>query len=456
MHTAGFQRSDMRIPGLLLCLAVALFFFSNCGGSGTGGGAGGTGNAITNTPPDSAWQKTSIRQIQAGGLLLPQVKAVPDGTSHLHIAYFTDSLTTPGRYTVNHVLWDLSAQTELAGETVVDIDNCRTLALALDGSNDPVAVYQGGTVREGGSEQQSDVMLSVLKGNTWSEYTAGIGYVQRNPVFTDGLAGKHVSAAVDGSGAIHVCYQFFYEGIDAMNFNYPDLLYVKKDGSSPGAESAEETVEGNVYNPDGSASAQNRVGAYVCILIGSEGNPLVFYYADLKPNLADPDTKGLRVAYRQPDGTWNHEWVETGFEVGSISAALDANGNPGVAYHVAGEYTDASGMAHRECLRYATKSSGSWKAAMVDESTLCGKYCSLAYDASNNPAVAYYSMQNNSGSITTRDLMFARLNKAAWVKETLASSGDIGLYNTLWFDDAGKAGICTYSNTDQTIYLFHQ
>jgi hypothetical protein len=148
--------------------------------------------------------------------------------------------------------------------------------------------------------------------------------------------------------------------------------------------------------------------------------------------------------------------VETGFEVGDISAALDANGNPGVAYYVTGEYEDAHGMTHGECLRYASRSSASWTAGMVDESTSCGKYCSLAFDASGNPAVAYYSMQNNSGSLTIRDLMFARSSGASWAKEVVASAGDIGTYNTLWFDDAGKANICSYSNTDHTIYLFHQ
>jgi hypothetical protein len=446
----------MRVPGILFCLFIALFFFSNCGGSASGGKTDSPGNAIIDKPTGSSWHQTSIRQISTSGLLLPQVKAVYDGSGGLHIAYFTDSLTLPGHYTLNHVLWDLGTQTEIAAEPVVDIDNCRALALAVDRSHDPVVAYQGGSVREGGSEQQSDVMFSLLKNDIWTEYTGGIGFVQRNPVFTDGLAGKHVSAAVDQAGNIHLCYQFFYEGIDAMNFNYPDLLYVKKGGSSPSASAAEETVEGNVYNPDGSASAQNRVGAYACLLMGRDGNPVIFYYADLKPNLSDPDTKGLRVSYRLSEGTWSHEWVETGFEVGGISAALDNNGNPGVAYYVAGEYSDASGMTHKECLRYASKASSSWKPVMVDESTFCGKYCSLAFDASNNPAIAYYSMQNNSGSLTIRDLMFARQSGEAWSRETVASTGDIGSYNTLLFDDAGSASICSYSSTDQTIYLFHQ
>ncbi len=416
----------------------------------------GDGNKAIINNPVSTWHQVSIEQLPAGGLLLPQVKAAVDSNKQLHIAFFTDSLTIPGDYSINHIVWDMGTQSEISRDTVIDIDNCRTLGMALGQGGLVAIAYQGGTVRAGGSEQQSDAMVSVLQSGSWAEYTGGIGFVERNPVFQDGLAGKYVSTALDSHGNIHLCYQFFYEGIDAMNFNYPDLLYVEKDGSSLGAEATEEAVEGNFYNPDGSASAQNRVGAHAALILDKNENPVIFYYADLKPNLSDPDTKGLRVAYRQSDGTWGHEWVETGFTVGGISAALDKNGNPCVAYYITGEYQDASGITHKECLKYAAKTSSSWTSTIVDESTFCGKYCSLAFDSSGNPSIAYYSMQNNSGSLSLKDLMLASRSGASWVKETVVSTGDIGNYNTLWFDNAGTAYICSYSNTDQTIYLFYR
>jgi hypothetical protein len=344
---------------------------------------------------------------------------------------------------------------EISHEAVIDIDNCRTLGLALGADDNPIIAYQGGAVREGGSEQQSDVMASILQNDVWNEYTGGIGFVARNPIFTDGLAGKFVAVAVDALGDIHLCYQFFYEGIDAMNFNYPDLLYVKKDGSAPETAGTEETVEGNVYNSNGSASAQNRVGAYASMIMDTDGNPVIFYDADLSPNSADPDTKGLRVAYRQ-NGVWLHEWVDTGFEVGGTSCALDPDGNLCVAYYVKGQYTDPHGVTHGQCLKYATKAGSSWTTTLVDESTLCGDYCSLAFDASGNPAIAYYSMQNHSGSIALDDLMLASSNGSAWSSEVVSSTGDIGSYNSLWFDGNGNTYICSYSNTDQAIYLFYR
>jgi len=431
--------------------------FSGCGSGGSGSGSGKQADDTKKTSQvdPAAWQRVTVEEIVASGLLLPNVRVKTDDNNQLHVVYFTDSTNTAGNYTINHILWDMESLSEISHESVIDVDNCRTLSLALGPDNVPIVAYQGGAVREGGSEQQSDVMVSLLQGSTWTEYTGGIGFVERNPIFTDGLAGKFVSSVVDASGDIHLCYQFFYEGIDAMNFNYPDLLYVKKDGSSLSATGTEETVEGNVYNSNGSASAQNRVGAYAAMVLDTNGDPVVFYDADLSPNSSDPRTKGLRVAYRNGE-VWQCEWVETGFTVGSISCALDKSGNLCVAYYPESQYTDSHGVTHQQCLKYATKTSSSWTTTLVDESTLCGKYCSLAFDALGNPSIAYYSMRNHSGSQDLKDLMLASSNGTSWSSEVVASNGDIGNYNTLWFDENGSTFICSYSNTDNAIYLFYR
>ena len=456
MHQQTSRRTDLCSRILLWCFILALGSSFSCGGGSGSGGGGATdkgGDSAQDNPTAGTWQQISIEQISASGLLIPNVKTKLAGNNQLHIVYFTDSQETAGDYTINHSLWDMEAESRISHESVVDVDNCRTLSLAIGQDNIPIVAYQGGAVREGGSEQQSDVMVSVMQDGTWTEYTGGIGFVERNPVFQDGLAGKFVSAAVDAQGDIHLCYQFFYEGIDAMNFNYPDLLYVEKDWSSLGTAATEETVEGNVYNPNGTASEQNRVGAYNAIVLDENGDPVIFYYADLSPNSSNPDTKGLRVAY-MGSGVWQSEWVDTGFEVGDISCALDMNGNPCVAYYVESQYTDSHGITHEKCLKYASKISSTWTTTIVDESTICGKYCSLAFAVSGNPAIAYYSMQNISGSLVLNDLKMASSNGTSWSSEVVASTGDIGNYNTLWFDGSGKAYICSYSNTDHTIYLF--
>ncbi|HOS97041.1 MAG TPA: hypothetical protein PLU54_05250 [Deltaproteobacteria bacterium] len=457
MHPSRYRRSDLFALFLAWCLFLAAALFPACGGKGSasGGDSGGNDGNSQVEPGTDTWQRVAIATVSDGGLLLPQVKAVHDGTGMLHISYFDDSTYTDGHYTLHHVAWDMVAEAEVSREQVVDVDNCRTLAAALDPDGMPLVAYQGGQVRAGGSEQQSDVMVSVLQGSTWREYTGGIGFVERNPVFEDGLAGKHVAMAVDGTGLIHLCYQFFYEGIDAMNFNYPDLLHVAKDRAALDSAGEEVTVEGNMYNPNGTASEQNRVGAHAAMVIDAQGNPAVFYSADLAPNMSDSDTKGLRVAIY--DGqAWQREWVEQGFEVSGISCGLDAQGNLCVAYSVEGEYTDSRGVTHGRCLKFATRIGTAWTTSFVDESTHCGQHCSLAFDASGNPAIAYYALQNHSGSLILKDLMLARRSGTVWDRQTVASTGDIGTYNTLLFDNSGSAWICTYSGTDRTIYLFHR
>jgi hypothetical protein len=452
MRPPRYRRTELHALTIVVAFILGIAGMQSCGGGG-GSGGGSTDDDVPDIPRDTGWQRVGIVQISGSGLLLPNVRAIPDGNNQLHVVYFTDGQEASS-YTINHILWDMDSHSEISQEAVIDIDNCRTLDLSLSQGDLPVVAYQGGTVRAGGSEQQSDVMFSILQNDVWTEYTGGIGFVERNPVFEDGLAGKYVSVAVDGSGDIHLCYQFFYEGIDAMNFNYPDLLYVTKDGSSPETEGIEETVEGNIYNPNGTASEQNRVGAHAAMMIDGEGNPVIFHAADLAPNSSDPDGKGLRVAYRQ-NGVWTSEWVETGLEVGDISCALDAGGNLCVAYYVESEYTDSSGISHRQCLKYATRTAATWTTRLVDEATLCGMYCSLAFDTSGNPAIAYYSMQNHSGSLTLKDLKLACYSGTIWDKQVVASTGDIGNYNSLWFDEDGTAYICTFSNTDHTIYLYY-
>jgi len=387
-------------------------------------------------------------------MLIPNVQTAYDGASTFHMAYFTDSLNDSSGFTVNHVSFTLPDMAEGIPGEVIDIDNCRTLGLTLGTGKTPVVVYQGGQIRECGAEQQSDVMMNIGSANTWTEVTAGIGYVERNPVFQDGLAGQRVTAAADSNGNIHVAYQFFYEGCDAMNFNYPDLLYVQKQGSNPEAEAAEETVEGNIYNANGTASAQNNVGEHARLILDQDQDPVIFYYADLSPNNSDPDQKGLRVA-RKKGESWEHEWVETGIQVEAISAALDRNGNLAVAYYVESEYTDSLG-SHEKLLKYAVQRNSVWNKMIVDESVQCGNFCSLSFAVDGNPAIAYYAMQNHSGSTSLQDLKYASYNGSAWDIETVSSEGDIGHDNSLWFDQTGTAYICSYSETLHTIFLFYR
>ena len=430
-----------------------VIFFIGCGGGGSGNsGDDSSNNDNDTTSQEWVWEKAKITEIDGGGMLTPNIIASKGNAHDVHIVYFEDD--TANGYAINHLIVDDSAFTVSAEDKILSVDNCRTLGVSGAASGTPVVAYQGGEIRECGSEQQSDAMISIWSGNAWTEYTAGIGYVERNPVFQDGLAGKTVATAMDSKGDIHVCYQFFYEGCDAMNFNFPDLLYVKKDGANLSAASAEEVVTGNVYNPNGTASEQNRIGDRVAIMVDENDAPVIFYDADLSPVMPDPDEKGLRVSRKTGD-RFEHAWIETGIKVAYLSCAMDKDGNPAVAYYIEDEYEDTTGT-HEKCLKFAILKNDQWTVQMVDESVLCGNYCSLSFDQNGNPWIAYYAEGNHSGSISMKDLKVAYDDGTAWKKEVVSETGDIGSFNTLWFDTDNMARICSYEKVGKAIYMFVQ
>lgn len=439
----------LRTTHFILLALLCLFVGCSSGSSGGDEDADADTNASDATP---TWNKIKVGSVDGGGMLIPNIMAAPGKNNDVHMVSFNESSEEDLNYVVNYRVLDAADFSERQNSSLIEIDNCRTIGFALDSESAPVVSYQGGEIRECGSEQQSDAMFSIMEGSGWSEYTGGIGYVERNPVFQDGLSGTTVSVAVDSEGAIHMCYQFFYEGCDAMNFNFPDLLYVKKEAGAFADESIEEVVCGNIYNPNGTASEQNNVGDHVQILIDKNDTPFVFYYADLSPVMPDDDQKGLRVS-RKIDSTWEHSFIETGIEVADISCALDGEGNPAVAYYIENEYEDSRGT-HKKCLKYAVQKEGVWEIHMVDESVLCGKYCSLAFDQSGSPSIAYYALENHSGSREMKDLKFANYRGAEWQVETVSEEGDIGKYNSLWFDSHNDAHICSYSNSKKEIYIF--
>ena len=430
------------ILGIVLICAML-----GCGGSGSDGGTD-TSSESTDTP---AWQREVIRQLQPGGLLTPRIKAYAVGDEMVRLVYFDDQNTVSGQYDIRSILWPMDGSLlpqDVTPARIATIDNCSTLDLAVDANGRPAVFYQGGEVKDCGGEQQADAMISLIENDNWVEYTGGIGFVERNPVFADGLAGGDMAMAIDANGDIHLCYQFFYEGCDAMNFAYPDLHYVKKYSNAPGADVEEETIEGNIYFDGG--GIQNNVGKGCSLVLDRHGNPRVFYYAEL------PDGEyGLRTAIKQ-HGAWEATWVETGIQVADISSASDREGNLGVAYYVLDYVAPITNEISPACLRYAAEPQTvgeDWQVSMVDDTSLCGKYPSLAFTSQGAPAIAYYAFETYSG-YPLENLNLVIKNGSTWEKELVSREGNVGLYNTLWFDSLNSPVVCSYSRSDQAIYLF--
>ena len=452
MKTTSWQKNSIG-PVLLVLLVLGMALaISSCGGaSGGGGGSDSDGDTPPGPTQTESWVPEAIRHLQPGGLLTPHIKAYTTGDGMVHLAYFDDENMQPGQYNIQLLSWS-SAQTPtqdtLTPTTIATIDNCQTLALAMNTDGTPGIAYQGGAVKDCGGEEQADAMFTLSHSDNWSEYTGAIGFVERNPVFQDGLAGGDMDMAIDTNGDIHLCYQFFYEGCDAMNFAYPDLLYVKKYAQAPGAVVEEETIEGNTYFAGG--GIQNNVGRACDLILDADQNPVVFYYAEL------PDGEyGLRMAAK--DSTdWEAQWIETGVQVIDISAAIDPEGNLAVAYYVVDFVDTLTNEVSPACLRYAAQplvAGDDWHTMMVDDASLCGKYPSLAFNSQGDPAIAYYTVESYSG-YTLENLNLAVKAGLLWERDIVAQAGNIGLYNTLWFGPEDRPVISSYSQTEQTIYLF--
>jgi len=447
-------------PGLITALLLSFCFCLACGQDDY---PSTIKRYSSNEVLTEAWDVVLVKALDARGLLAPHIKAVPGSNRLLHIAYFESIVPEDQEeaitYGLKYLVWDINTGSGEEPESVIHVDNCQGLGFDLDADNTPSVAYQGGVIRMAGQEKQSDAMFS-LRGNSeeWDEYTGGIGEVDpsRNPFYTDGLAGADLSLALDSAGSVHMAYQFRYEGIDSMNFEYPDLLYIKKTRTNLSAQVPEEVVEGNTY-VNFSTGYQNSTGARCSITTDQDDEPVVIYYAELPASQeGGAETRGLRMARRQ-GGVWGDpEWIDEGCTVGYISnAAFDQQGRLAVSYYVT-EYTDAGGYSHTECLKYARQSdSSSWQVQLVDESTLCGNYCSLAFDSNGIPSIAYYSFKSRGGN-NLKNLKLASYNGSTWAIETVASAGDIGLFNSLFFDQGNKATICSYSNTDKSICLFNQ
>jgi hypothetical protein len=339
-------------------------------------------------------------------------------------------------------------------ETVVvtTVDNSLNLDLALSNTGVPVLVYQGGEYRECGAEQ-SDVMISLSENGSWNEYLAAIGFVHRNPVLTDGLAGADADIVVDSQGDVHVCYQFSYEGCDAMNHNYPDLRYVKRERSLLDNESSisEETIEGSLF-PAFDYGIQNSVGYHCQLVLDAAEDPIAFYAVKADQTNFGDQTAGLRVARRTDEAIWQPDWIEEDCEVVALSAARFAGDDTlAVAYAV----KENNGINTVYYLKYAVFQNNTWSVETVDDSVSCGSYCSLAFDSHGQPAIAYYEIRSHTG-YTLQNLKFARYIDGIWQTEQVAQSGDIGKFNNLWFDGNDRAHIGTYSASLDEIILFQE
>ncbi len=455
---------DFWLTTLFIISIATLLSLAGCSGGSSGGG---NDNDQPSGSQQEEWQTRNLLNLDSGGTVMPNVKAVQASDGRIHLIYFSDAPPDGDNliYTLNYLIWDPverllvqqnpKPQGPAAG--IEGLDNSRPAALALNGEDKPVIAYQGGNFRPMGEEQQSDVMISLIENVEWAEYTAAIGYIERNPLY-DGLARSDLDLAVDSSGNIHICFQFFYEGVDADNMRYPDVLYVQKNlfDLGPPADDAqwaveEETVHGNDFSAD--FGIHNSVGYYCNIVLDSAGQPVVIYAEHTE--IVGSSAYVLWAARRNGPDDWQREVIDQfdeNWRVNAVSAAVSPiDGAVAVAYQL--KYT-GSAADQGDHLRFSRQVDGGWSEPLiVDQSSWCGDDAALAFDESGRAAIAYYDRRSHSGNIR-RNLRLARFDGTVWQTETVSEAEDIGQYNSVWFDAGQQINICSYSKSDDAIFIF--
>ena len=275
-------------------------------------------------------------------------------------------------------------------------------------------------------------------------------------VFADGTAN---AMAYDASGRLWVAYY------DTAEKN---LKYGLRNADGTWASLANAVIDEGTVPPDKDPALAD-VGQMVTMVIERGGRPGVAYYdaynADLKyayyngaswdvsvvesyrttgyyPSIAfNPGTNRPAIAYhyatngdlrlRQFNGSnWggdaDYQWVDgQGDNVGRFCVlALDRAGRWAVGYD-----DSTNGAA-----KYAFQGSGgTWAVRMVDNvPTSDVAFTSIAFDANNRPALAYYDTN-------AADLKFAKgtdSTASAWTVEALATKNTAGKYTNLFYDGA--------------------
>lgn len=105
--------------------------------------------------------------------------------------------------------------------------------------------------------------------------------------------------------------------------------------------------------------------------------------------------------------------------------------------------TTLSGLADA----LGVNSAFNWSVTTIDDSTDdVGKYASLAFNADNKPAVAYYNA-------TDKDLKFIEEGSSSWSKQTIHSSGSVGTWCSLDFSEDGDAGISYHRESGDSLWF---
>jgi hypothetical protein len=177
-------------------------------------------------------------------------------------------------------------------------------------------------------------------------------------------------------------------------------------------------------------------GAGVSLALDAAGRPHLGYGGHLEGIYIF----GLK--YAAYDGSaWQDEMVDPDVSPGwEASLALDAAGNPHIAYHDA-----------HEALKYARRDASGWHIQVVDAGGDVGEQAAMRLDAAGRPCIAYWDQ-------THRAVKYARHTGAAWSIQVVATmaGGQQSSSLSLALDAAGRPHLCYYDDSVKTLkYAYH-
>jgi len=351
-----------------------------------------------------------IEKVDSAGDVGRYTSLAFDGFGNPAISYY-DATNGNLKYAQrNGARWIGAALSSLVPDIVDSSgDVGRYTSLAFDSLDNPAISYY-------------DVTKGDLKYARWNDSSWDI-----KPVDSPGDVGRYSSLAFDSSDNPAISYY------DATK-DY--VKYAYSDGASWYTEAMYSISD---------------VGRYTSLAFDSWGDPAISYY--------DVRHGDLKYAHRR-DGSWEIEAVDNSGDVGQYTSLAFDKGSPG---NPAISYYDATNGDLKYARWDATKEK--WVGAAASSSAPdrvdgvgadVGQYTSLAFDSSGKPAISYYDATNG-------DLKYARYNGSKWVgaaasssvPDTVDNSGDVGRYTSLAFDGSGNPAISYYDATNDDLKYAH-
>ena len=209
-----------------------------------------------------------------------------------------------------------------------------------------------------------------------------------------------------------------------------DLKYASKNGNGSWTV---ETADGRSRCCAGWKTVE--VGWWASLALDARGNPHIAYY---DKSLIREGEEANNLKYANKSGSnWTCETVDSTGDVGKhTSLALDAKGDPHIAYSDNTKHTN-------RLLKYASKKGGNWTAEIVPTppGSMGIMGCSLAVDAEGNPHIAYYEM---TIWMKKGNLKYASKSGGSWTVETVES--DAGEQPSLALDAEGNPHIAYHDH----------